>query len=86
MKTPGKKVYIVYGVHDGILGVYGNVKQAYSQAKLYASNQELDLSYNMLCSKFKKGYIKINLDIKSDAGINEPMVRVYLRNLNEDWI
>ena len=86
MKNQAKKIYIVYGVHDGILGVYGNVKQAYSQAELYASSQTFDLSYNTVCNKFKKGSVEIDLDIKSDTGINQPMARIILRNLNENWM
>ena len=93
MKNQGKKVYVLQSAHDGILGVYGNIKIAYSQAELYADNP-FELSYNSVCNKFKQGYLDISLDTYHGKNtmidgttfdILRPCIRIILKNLNQSW-
>jgi hypothetical protein len=54
--TTGKKVFVVYGSEDGILGVFTNIKYAYERAldyiKGYNNNYTPDISYNQVTKKF----------------------------------
>lgn len=46
-----KKVYLVHGSEDGILGVFSNIKRAYARAVEYATyeNPREVLSYAKTC-------------------------------------
>lgn len=64
LKLKFKKSYQVNTVHDGVLGVFGNIKQAYSELRLYADKvgyRTFELSYNQLCGKFRSGHEKIQI-------------------------
>lgn len=67
MKNQGKKVYIVNTIQDGVLGEFGNIKQAYSELRLYADNvgcMAFRLTYSQVCDKFRSGYEKIEIKEK----------------------
>jgi len=69
LKLKFKKSYQVNTIHDGVLGVFGNIKQAYSELRLYADKvgyRTFELSYNQVCGKFRSGYEKIQLREKCD--------------------
>lgn len=93
MESQGKKIYVLQSVHDGILGVYGNIKIAYSQAELYA-DKPLELNYNAVCNKFKQGYKDVYIDTYHGKTTTidgktfnklEPCVCIILKNLNQPW-
>ncbi len=86
MKNQGKKVYIVNTVHDGVLGKFGNIKQAYSELRLYADKvgySAFQLSYNQVCGKFRSGYEKIQFTQKYDY---RTFADITLTNSNENLI
>ena len=56
-----KIVFVVYGSEDGILGVYGNKKQAYREAVDYVYNSFQGSlykveSYSKVCNELKNIY------------------------------
>ena len=49
-----KKMYIVSGSEDGILGLCSNLKKAYEVATDYIKEEDMnDMSYAKLCKQFK---------------------------------
>lgn len=64
LKLKFKKSYQVNTLHDGVLGKFGNIKQAYSELRLYADKvgyRTFHLSYNQVCGKFRSGDEKIQM-------------------------
>ena len=50
-----KKIYVVYGSEDGILGTCSNMKNAYKVASNYFHDEDVKLkSYAQVCNEFKK--------------------------------
>ena len=50
-----KKIYVIYGSEDGILGTCSNMKNAYKVASDYFYNDDVKLkSYSQVCNEFKK--------------------------------
>ena len=88
MKNQGKKVYIVNTLHDGVLGKFGNIKQAYSELRLYADKvgyRTFELSYNQVCEKFRSGYEKIQIR-EITFGLPETFADITVTNSNENLI
>lgn len=55
-----KKVYIVNGIHDGILSVCTNIKRAYEVTKMYNEGNDDEkywekTSYSQMTKAFKSG-------------------------------
>ena len=55
-----KKLYIVNGIHDGILGIFSNIKRAYEVTEEYNSyNDDVKyherMSYSQTTKAFKNG-------------------------------
>tara|TARA_R110002167_G_scaffold229259_1_gene434589 strand:+ start:172 stop:405 length:234 start_codon:yes stop_codon:yes gene_type:complete len=53
-----KKVYLVHGSEDGVIGIYSNVKRAYERAIQYGDNEASDErkvdSYAKTCKALKE--------------------------------
>ena len=55
-----KKVYIVNGIHDGILSICTNIKRAYEITKMYNDGNSDEkcyekISYSQMTKAFKSG-------------------------------
>ena len=62
-----KKVYVVNGIHDGILAVCSNVKRAYEVTEKYNDNgcdewADERISYSQMTKAFQKGCMAYNGD------------------------
>tara|TARA_R110001632_G_scaffold198659_1_gene320996 strand:- start:185 stop:415 length:231 start_codon:yes stop_codon:yes gene_type:complete len=60
-----KNVYVCYGNHDGVIGVYTNKILAYEKAKEYVVQP--GLSYSQLCKEMKN-YNKCEVEIFGASG------------------
>ncbi len=81
-----KKSYQVNTVHDGVLGEFGNIKQAYSEIKLYADKvgyRTFELSYNQVCERFRSGYEKIQIREKT-FGLPHTFADITITNSNNN--
>ena len=60
-----KTVYVVSGSEDGLLGVYGNVKAAYSVAREYVEGSytktKVVLSYKKACEELRNYHTVVEL-------------------------
>lgn len=56
-----KKVYVVHGIHDGVLAVCSNIKRAYEVMTDYNSNStEYEIqSYSKITKMFNQGYYEV---------------------------
>ena len=66
----GKKMYVVRGSEDGIIGVFSNIKRAYEKASHYAKtcagSTTANPSYANVTKNFKDGYGIVT--IENDGG------------------
>ena len=64
-----KTVYVVRGIHDGTLGVFGNVKRAYECAMEYVTQYNdpvIEVSYNQACKELRNPNCYTWVDICED--------------------
>lgn len=59
-----KKVYVIHGIHDGVLAVCSNIKRAYEVMTDYNSNSNYGWqyeikSYSQVTKMFKQGYYEV---------------------------
>ena len=86
-----KTVYVVRGMHDGTLGVFGNVKGAYKCAMEYVTRYNdpvIEVSYNQACKELRNtdyyGSVELCLmDELTNVMIEAFPFNIYL-NSNED--
>lgn len=65
-----KRVLVVKGNHDGILGVYTNVKWAFDRAKEYFGDNEFDMTYSNVVKACKGwGCTMYSLDSETSVEI-----------------
>ena len=73
-----KNVYVCYGNHDGVIGVYSNKILAYEKAKDYVV--EPNISYSQLCKEMKN-YNRCEVEICDASG--EDICRIIKEILND---
>ena len=76
-----KNVYVCYGNHDGVIGVYSNKMLAYKKAKLYVV--EPNLSYSQVC-KIMKDWDRCEVEICGADG-DDASCRIMKEILNEKY-
>ena len=76
-----KNVYVCYGNHDGVIGVYSNKKLAYERATEYVV--EPNLTYSQLCKEMKN-YNKCEVEICGADG-DDASCRIMKEILNEKY-
>ena len=75
-----KNVYVCYGNHDGVIGVYSNKKLAYERATEYVV--EPNLTYSQVC-KMMKNYNRCEVEIYGASG--DGICRIMKEILNEKY-
>ena len=78
-----KKIYVIYGSEDGILGTCSNMKNAYKVASNYFHNDNVELkSYANICREFKQypnaELWSIDIRVADFCDTNCTIIRTYL--------
>ena len=72
-----KNVYVCYGNHDGLIGVYTNKKLAYERAVIYTETP--NMTYSQLCKEMKD-WDKCGVIIDGGDGVTCNIIKEILNN------